>query len=396
MEKDKSRKVFKHGRNAISRVIQSRNRTLAIFLVGCVIFFGFQAILGWSKKTTFKKVDIFPRKIWQSWKVDALSFEDRDSERARAWTTKNPLWRYEVLTDGNAISYVEHHFGPNGMDRPDIVSTYKALDGNRIIQADLLRYIIMFTEGGVWADIDAEAILSIDYFIPSRFNEKDVDVIIGIETDEPQFKDHPILGTKAQSFVQWTFLCKPGHPAMMRLINNILTWLNNLAVKQGRGIYDLVLDFDEVLSGTGPSAFTDAIIAEMSAITGKKITWDTFHDMSESTLIGGVLVLPSEAFAAGTGHSKSGVHSSSRALVKHHFHASDWTSKHPRHKHPIYGEVERCNWNIECVELWDANTAFFDSLPEKEQMEMIGIKYADAHMMGFGQTVNAPQMPFKA
>ena len=103
-----------------------------------------------------------------------------------------------------------------------------------------------------------------------------------------------------------------------------------------------------------------------------------------------------EAFAAGTGHSKSGVHSSSRALVKHHFHASDWTSKHPRHKHPIYGEVERCNWNIECVDLWDANTAFFDSLPEKEQMEMISIKYADAHTLEFGRKVNAPQMPFKA
>ena len=268
----------------------------------------------------------------------SLSFEDRDTERARAWTTKNPTWRYECLTDANAPLWVEQNFGPKGLDRPDIISTFNALEGNlKIIQADLLRYLIMYIEGGLWADIDAEALLPIDNFMPSRFLEKDVNLIIGVETDEPDFKDHPILGSKATSFCQWTFLSKPKHPAMMRLINNILTWLNQLAEKQHRSIFDLKLDFDEVLSGTGPSAFTDAIIAEMSAATGKTVTWDTFHDMSDSVLVGGTLVLPSQAFAAGTGHSKSGVHTASRALVKHHFHASDWTSKHARKKHPIYG-----------------------------------------------------------
>jgi mannosyltransferase OCH1-like enzyme len=372
-------------------LLQGRHRTFAVLVLCCITFFTLQAAFGSFQKPFFTHMDHIPRKIWQSWKVDPLSFEDRDSERARAWTTKNPAWRYEVLTDGNAVSYVEQHFGPSGLNREDIVATYRALDGNgnlRIIQSDLLRYIIMYAEGGLWADIDAEAIVSIDHFIPSRFNEKDVDMIIGIETDEPQFKSHPVLGSKSQSFCQWTFLCKPGHPAMLRLIDNILSWLNKLAQKQGKGIWELQLDFDEVLSGTGPSAFTEAIMAEMS-IAGKKATWDAFHDMSESMLVSGILVLPSEAFAAGTGHSKSGTHTSSRALVKHHFHASDWTSKHPRHKHPIYGEVERCNWKKECVDLWDVNTAFFDALPQKEQLDMIGIKYADAFNNELGRQQQA-------
>jgi len=87
-----------------------------------------------------------------------------------------------------------------------------------------------------------------------------------------------------------------------------------------------------------------------------------------------VLVLTVEAFAAGTGHSDSGNHGGKGAMVKHHFHASSWPTNHPRFKHPVYGEVEKCNWNMECVKLWDANTAFFDGLPEEERLKIIGIK----------------------
>lgn len=161
---------------------------------------------------------------------------------------------------------------------------------------------------------------------------------------------------------------------MLRLVENILIWLSRLAEQQKKPISDLVFNFDEVLNGTGPSAFTTAILAEMSATTGKKITWMDFHDLEESVVVGKVLVLPSEAFAAGTGHSRSGNHNGRGALVKHWFHASSWTTKHPRLKNPIYGEVERCNWDVECVKLWDANTAFFAALPEEDQRKMIAMK----------------------
>lgn len=147
--------------------------------------------------------------------------------------------------------------------------------------------------------------------------------------------DHPFLGSKAQSFCQWTFMCKPRLPVMMRLINNILLWLNNLSQKQGVPISELQLDFDEVLSGTGPSAFTTAILAEMSVTEGEEVTWEPFHDLEESRAVGGVLVLPSEAFAAGTAHSDSGNHGGRAALVMHHFHASSWPTQHPRYKHPV-------------------------------------------------------------
>lgn len=359
--------------------LQLSTRFRTIFLA-CLAFFVLvclQRASGPSFRTqAWQKTEKFPAKIWQSWKVDPTRFEERDNERAMSWTMKNPAHRYEVLTDDNSIPYVEYHYGPERLNRPDIVHMYKSLNGvkTRIIQADLLRYLIMYAEGGVYADIDVEAIRPVDHWIPKRLAERDIGMIIGVETDEPEFVDHPVLGSKAQSFCQWTFACKPGLPVMMRLIDEILVWIQGLAAAQQCAITQLDINFDEVLSGTGPSAFTQAILAEMSASTGRAVTWDSFHDLEESKVLGGVLVLPSEAFAAGTGHSDSGNHGGRAALVKHHFHASSWTSHHQRHKHPVYGEVERCNWDPECVALWDRNTAFFAALPEQEQLKMITMK----------------------
>lgn len=317
----------------------------------------------------------FPRKIWQSWKVDAFAFEERDLTRARTWTAKNPSYRYEVLTDYNDMQYVEAHYGPSGFNRPDIVNVYQSLTA-KIIKADLLRYLVMYAEGGVYADIDVEALRSVDRFIPDRYNEMDVDMVIGVEIDQPEYAAHPILGPKSQSFCQWTFMCKPRLPVMLRLIDNILAWLNGIAQQQGVPLSNIELDFDDVLGGTGPSAFTTAVLAEMSAATGMIITWDNFHAMQESKLVGGFLVLTVEAFAAGQGHSDSGNHNARSALVKHHYHASGWPTKHPRYSHPVYGEVERCNWVKECVDNWDRNKQLFESLPPEEQVKQIWDKVA--------------------
>lgn len=365
---------FPPSRNSSLRVFFARQiqQLVALCIICGVLFVSFHTLTKQPPQLLLQS-DKFPKKIWQSWKVDPTRFEHRDNERARTWTVKNPSHRYEVLTDDNADNYVTHHYGPLGLNRPDIVHVYQSLNA-KIIKSDLLRYLIMYVEGGVYSDIDVEAIRPIKKFIPKAFDEADIDMVIGIEVDEPDFASHPVLGSKAQSFCQWTFMCKPRLPVMLRLIEHIMIWLHELSLKQGKPISDLYLDFNEVLSGTGPSAFTAAILAEMTKTVGEPVLWDQFSGLTEGKLVGGVLVLTVEAFAAGTGHSDSGNHGGKGAMVKHHFHASSWPTNHPRFKHPVYGEVEKCNWNMECVKLWDANTAFFDSLPEEERLKIIGIK----------------------
>ncbi|OAA66481.1 alpha-mannosyltransferase [Niveomyces insectorum RCEF 264] len=314
----------------------------------------------------------FPHKIWQTWKVNPLEFENRDHDTARSWLDRNPDYRYEVLTDGNELPYVEYHFGPEGFNRPDIVDFYRNVRAT-IVRADLLRYMIMFAEGGVYADIDVEAIKPMSRFIPDRYNVKDIDMVIGVEIDEPDWRDHPILGPKSRSFCQWTFMSKPQMPIMMKLIEQIMTWLHGVARKQKVSISDVVLDFDEIITGTGPSAFTNAILDYINEQrpTDNPVNWDYFHDMSESKLVSGVLVLTVEAFAAGQGHSDSGNHDARAALVRHHYHASNWPSRHPRYKHPVYGEVENCNWRDDCVRQWDEDVEAFKHLSGDEQRRLI-------------------------
>lgn len=142
---------------------------------------------------------VFPRKIWQTWKVDPLDFDIRDSERARSWPRLNPTYRYEVLTDGNDLQYVETHYGPDGLNRPDIVNMYKSLNAT-IIKADLLRYLMMYVEGGVYADIDVEAMQPVEQWIPSKFDEGDVDLVISVEIDEPNHKNRKCLETPQKLF----------------------------------------------------------------------------------------------------------------------------------------------------------------------------------------------------
>lgn len=153
----------------------------------------------------------FPKKFWQIWKVDPLHFDERDLGRAQTWAKLNPSYRYEVLTDANDLEWVEHYYGPHGVNRPDVVYVYKTL-GAKIVKADLLRYMIMYIEGGVYADIDVEALRPIDEWIPGiyRMHERSIDMVVGVEADQPAFRDHPLLGSKSESFVQWTFMvCFP-------------------------------------------------------------------------------------------------------------------------------------------------------------------------------------------
>jgi mannosyltransferase OCH1-like enzyme len=303
-----------------------------------------------------------------------LAFEQRDSDTAKTWPARNPNFRYEVLTDDNSLQYVEWHYGRSGFNRPDIIKLYRELNIT-IIKADLLRYLVMYAEGGVYADIDVECLRPVDRFIPERYNEQEVDMIIGIEIDEPAFADHPILGSKCKSFCQWTFAAKPRLPVMMRLIENIEEWLHKLSHEKGVPISELHLDFNEVISGTGPSAFTKAVLEQMTAQNhGKPVTWDLFHNLAESRLVNGMLVLNVEAFAAGQGHSDSGNHDSRGALVKHHYHASGWPALHPRRNHPMYGEVEKCNWKPDCVAQWDKDVAEWDTLSKEEQDKRLASK----------------------
>jgi hypothetical protein len=91
-------------KSPLQKALLARFGTVIILCAGCLSFVILHRVFGGARQPS-GELDIFPRKIWQSWKVDSLRFEARDAERAMTWTLKNPAYRYEVLTDANAETY---------------------------------------------------------------------------------------------------------------------------------------------------------------------------------------------------------------------------------------------------------------------------------------------------
>jgi len=82
-----------------------------LFFILVVVFFwtvesvsSFKLSVVWERVRAYQlnpgvTTTIFPKKIWQTWKIDPLEFEERDSTRARSWTRLNPGYRYEIWTE---------------------------------------------------------------------------------------------------------------------------------------------------------------------------------------------------------------------------------------------------------------------------------------------------------
>lgn len=91
----------------------------------------------------------FPRKIWQTSKNGPAGLDSEDRQPIQSWVKINQKHRYEILTAHTAESYVRDTFS----HRQDIVETFTDLQ-DPILRADLIRYLVLLGDGGVYSDID--------------------------------------------------------------------------------------------------------------------------------------------------------------------------------------------------------------------------------------------------
>lgn len=257
----------------------------------------------------------FPKKIWQSWKDDSEDPTERTIGFPHKWRTVNPLHRYERITDDNCNAYVEGRFPAN-------ISQVFASLTDPILKADLLRYLVMMLEGGVWADIDVLPHQPISSWVPETYQNA-VNLVVGVENDKHK---RPIWPGSPYSIqlAQYTILAKPNHPAIVTLVDRVA---NNLArLFDGKAPSDRVT-FAEVMSTTGPFAFTEVMMDYFTEVTGIKHTGDELDRMTEPRLIGDVLVLPIDSFGwLPQNHQHEAGHPS--ILVEHLFIGS-WRAGHP-------------------------------------------------------------------
>ncbi|KAI6085029.1 nucleotide-diphospho-sugar transferase [Hypoxylon rubiginosum] len=258
----------------------------------------------------------FPKKIWQSWKDDSEDPTDRSAGLPHEWRALNPDYRYERITDDNINTFVRDNFPANTSER------FAGL-ADPILKADFLRYLILYSQGGVWADVDVKPVKPITDWIPEKYQTSRVNLVVGIENDHhkrPIWRDSPY----SVQLAQYCVYAKPNHPAIGNLIAKVEENLDQLLASKAPGES---VSFEEVMSNTGPFVFTDILMAYFSKMTGNKYTGNEMDRMTEPLLIDDVLVLPLDSFGwLEHEHRQDGT--GPNVLVKHLFMGS-WREGHP-------------------------------------------------------------------
>jgi mannosyltransferase OCH1-like enzyme len=249
----------------------------------------------------------FPNLIWQTGSSASIA---QYITQTSTWTSLNPNHTHTILTDDAADAYVHTHFAHSA----SLIHLWETLP-KPVLRADLLRYLLMLSHGGVYSDIDTSCLAPISSWIPPEYLVS-ANAVVGIEYDDSTYK----MFVRSVSFSQWTLMAKPGHAIFERAVGRVRANLEVLARVKRVEMKDLVLKKEEVLEATGPGMISDVVLEVLRDQTGKKaLDWKDFKRWREPRLVGDVLVLPINGFASGQKHSHSGQEGWGRTLVKHHF-----------------------------------------------------------------------------
>ena len=259
----------------------------------------------------------FPKYIWQTWKVarDDESF-DKDMKRlVDTWDELNSGYAHEVIPDEAALTLISKTY----LSIPEVVQAYKDMP-LPILKADFFRYLILLARGGIYTDIDTEALQRIEKWIPDAFNVSDVGIVIGLEAD-PDREDWAEWYARRIQFCQWTIRSKPGHPILQEVVARITDMTIQM---KDEGRLTKHEDAKLVLEHTGPGIWTDAVFAyfndpEYFNTSSKNVTNSDFFNLREPKRMGDTVVLPITSFSPGIGHMGAESAQHPLAFVRHAF-----------------------------------------------------------------------------
>ncbi|KAK2037235.1 initiation-specific alpha-1,6-mannosyltransferase [Colletotrichum somersetense] len=260
---------------------------------------------------------LIPPKIWQimlpkgSNNVQDAINPDTLKQTA-TWLAKNQDYVYTLVGENGGRDFISRHFNHT------ILSAYDSLP-NVGMKSDLLRYLLLDIEGGVYTDTDTVALKPIDEWVPEQFRGQ-TRLIVGIEFDQRDgglWADipHPL------QFCQWTIAAAPGHPVFRKMVARVIQSWDDLV--KVHGITWKPTSF-EVMNSTGPAAWTDVVWEYLQETDSTLTNLRNLSSLGPPRLFGDALVLPIDGFGTGQSHSGS-THDGStpdEALIKHLFGGS--------------------------------------------------------------------------
>lgn len=137
---------------------------------------------------------------------------------------------------------------------PQYLEPYLALK-KPVERSDFFRYLWLLGDGGMWADIDTEALAPLDSVLLPNDT-----LVVSIEAENLTFAAASIgrYGRWPTQLCQWAMAAAPGHPALQRVVDIVTK--NAL----GGAVLSSSPDFNVILR-TGPAPWTDAVLPEAAA-----------------------------------------------------------------------------------------------------------------------------------
>ncbi|GHJ85605.1 hypothetical protein NliqN6_2007 [Naganishia liquefaciens] len=303
------------------------------------------------------------RNIWQT---DANS-EHEESEPVASWKNNDEGWQWKLLNDADASRYVA-----TTLDGSRLKNVWDLLPSG-ILHSDMLRYLLLLLEGGIYSDTDTKRLKPISNWSnkarlwhegrgwlygnstgldlePMEGVEVDdlasPSVVVGIEADVGDRQDWHDWWPRPVQIVQWTISSTPYHPIALDVIRHIthqtaeaLEWQQ----QRPRRIKTLLQagEIDEaerlkqatilsepkaggpvgVMNWTGPGVWTDAVLRYLRVKFG--VQWTDLKDLQEPLRVGEVLILPVTGFSPGVGLFGAKSPFDEDAMVEHLF-AGSW------------------------------------------------------------------------
>lgn len=245
-----------------------------------------------------------PKSIFQTWKVpnNHIKFPAEFRGPYLSWENKNSDYSHMLIPDNMLDEWVHTEFS----NVPLVIEAWDSMP-KIILKADFFRYLVIFSRGGVYSDMDTFCLKNIDSW--AVFNEKymsDKDIYIpgskmkfggdnrldeeeeqlylrGEDDDEKALFDRSdkigmVLAIEADpdrsdwaewyarriQFVQWTVMAKRGHPLLRELIARIV---EETLRKKELGTLKKVEGKDaggDVMNWTGPGIYTDTAFDYMN------------------------------------------------------------------------------------------------------------------------------------
>ncbi|KAL4855480.1 Initiation-specific alpha-1 [Chlorella vulgaris] len=166
------------------------------------------------REWTFDRSAAVPRMLWQTYKSRRPPKDGMDAYWS--WHELNPGLQTIIHDDAQAHKCIKHLYG-------DEVSQIYAAFPLSVMRADFWRYAILYAFGGIYADIDVQALRPLDQWLPPEPDgvhwppNNDTRVA-------PSWSDCSITIALQSDifFCQWTIMSAPKHPVLRAVLELII------------------------------------------------------------------------------------------------------------------------------------------------------------------------------